>query len=83
MPHFYLRVTPGPTKKIVISVSKKVSKKAVVRNRIRRRIRPMLKELTENLKPANYFIVANPGAEMVRGKDLQAELIRIIRSIRN
>ena len=83
MPHFYLRIAPADAVKVIISVSKKVSKKAVVRNRIRRRVRPILALLKADLKPAEYFIIANPGAENLKGEGLKSELIRLIRSIRN
>lgn len=83
MQHFYLRITPGETVKIIISVSKKISKKAVIRNRIRRRVRPIIKNFIPKLRPANYFIVAKPGVEKIKGKELESELIMLIRSIRN
>lgn len=78
---FSLRVSPNDKIQIIISVSKKVSKKAVVRNIVKRRIRPILKKLA--LKPAKYLLIAKPGIENLRGKTLEDELIRIIRSIRN
>ncbi|MBI2086778.1 MAG: ribonuclease P protein component [Candidatus Zambryskibacteria bacterium] len=81
--HFYLHRRPSSTVQVVISVSKKISKKAVVRNRIRRRIRPIVHEFISDLKPATYFIVAKPGAENIKGKELKEELFRLIRSIRN
>jgi ribonuclease P protein component len=74
MQHFYLRLKSSPSLRIVISVSKKVSKKAVVRNTIRRRVKAALEEWRDKLGPATYFIVANPGAESVRGLELKSEL---------
>ncbi len=75
MNHFYLRVKSfSDAAKVIISVSKKVSKKAVVRNRIRRRIRPILRKFISDLKPATYFVVAKPGAEKIKGKELENEL---------
>lgn len=74
MLHFYLRVKPSETVKTVISVSKKVSKKAVIRNRIKRRIRPFLATFKKKLSPGEYFVVAKPGAENMKGKELEREL---------
>lgn len=82
MLHFYLRVTSGLTTKVIVSVSKKVSKKAVIRNRIRRRIRPIVHTFISNLKPATYFIIAKPGAEKIKGKELEHELKLLIVSCR-
>lgn len=65
---------PVDRTKVVISVSKKISKKAVIRNRIRRRVRPIMREYIQSLKPAIYFIVAKPGAEKIKGKELENEL---------
>ena len=83
MPHFSIRVVPSAMTKVVISVSKKVSKKAVIRNRIRRRVRPILRSLIKSLKPAVYFISAKRGDEDIKSKELETELLRLIRSIRN
>lgn len=80
MDNFYLRVNRGDAVRIIITVSKKISKKAVVRNRIRRRVRPILRKFIPNLKPATYFIVAKPGAEKIKGKKLENELIRLIKN---
>ena len=82
MTFFYSRVTPSDAVKIIISVSKKVSKKAVIRNRIRRRARPILAKFKKDLKPANYFIVAKPGAEIIKGKELETELKSLVVSCR-
>ena len=79
MLHFYLRVKPAETVKTIISISKKVSKSAVIRNTIRRRIRPILQELSPRLKSSAYFIVANPGAEKIKGKELAKELLTLFR----
>lgn len=80
MNHFYLRVKPLSDRvKFVTSVSKKVSKKAVTRNLIRRRVRPILREFMTRLKPAEYFIVANPGAEKIKGKSLRDELAELLK----
>ncbi|OHA92319.1 MAG: hypothetical protein A3J09_02475 [Candidatus Zambryskibacteria bacterium RIFCSPLOWO2_02_FULL_51_21] len=76
MSFFSLRVSPGEKVEVIISVSKKVSKSAVVRNTVRRRIRPILKNIS--LKPAKYLLIAKPGAEKLKGKTLEEELIRII-----
>ena len=78
MAHFYLRVAPADKVKVIISVSKKISKKAVIRNRIRRRVRPIVREFISNLKPATYFIVAKPGAEKIKGKELENELESLV-----
>lgn len=79
MNHFYLLVKPNPEKaKVVISVSKKVSKKAVTRNLIRRRVRPVVKEWLSSLKPGEYFIVAKPGAEKIKGKELESVLKSLV-----
>lgn len=80
--HFYLRVVSDDKKRVIISVSKKISKKAVVRNRIRRRVRPIVRELTPELKPATYFIIAKPGAENIKGKELESELRSLVVSRR-
>lgn len=74
MSHFYLRVAPSSVAKVIVAVSKKVSNKAAVRNRIRRRIRPMIRKFIPNLKPATYFIIARPGSEKIKGKELENEL---------
>ena len=74
MPHFYLRVKPALTTRVIISVSKKISKKAVTRNAVRRRIRPIMRKFVSNLKPATYFIAAQNGVEKVKGKELEKEL---------
>jgi ribonuclease P protein component len=74
MNSFYLRVKPADKAKVIISVSKKVSKKAVERNLIKRRIRPIIREFLPKLKPGEYFIIANQGAEKVKGKELRKEL---------
>lgn len=80
MTYFYLRVGPSADKaKIIISVSKKVSKKAVVRNRIRRRVRPVVSKLIGDLKPAIYFVVAKPGSQNLRGRELEQELAAIFK----
>ncbi|MEK7227514.1 MAG: ribonuclease P protein component [Patescibacteria group bacterium] len=78
---FSLKVKPSSELKTIISVSKKVSKKAVIRNTVKRRVRAVLRDL--KLKPATYVFIAKPGAENLKGKTLESELIRIIRSIRN
>lgn len=78
MTHFYLRVTPADTVKIVISVSKKVSKKAVIRNKIRRRVRPIVREFISRFKPATYFIIAKSGSEKIKGKILKMELKELL-----
>lgn len=78
---FSLRVSPCDSVQIIISVSKKVSKSAVVRNTVKRRVRPIVKKLF--LKPARYLLIAKPGAENLRGIELENELFRLIRSIRN
>ena len=64
--------------KVIISVSKKVSKKAVIRNRIRRRVRPIVREFISHLKTATYFIIAKPGAEKIKGKELESELSSLV-----
>ena len=33
-----------------------------------------MRNLIKNLKPGTYLIVAKPGAELVKGKELEAEL---------
>jgi len=76
-----LHITPGEKTRFIISVSKKVSKKAVVRNTVKRRVRPILRKI--NPKPALYLLIAKPGSENIKGKELEEELIRLIRSIRN
>lgn len=76
MNFFSLRVSPSDKVEIIISVSKKVSKNAVVRNTVKRRILPILKKLS--LKPAKYLLIAKPGAENLKGKTLEDELIRIM-----
>lgn len=69
---FYLRVKPSSgAVKMVISVSKKVSKKAVIRNLIRRRLRPLLARIVPKLKPAEYFVVAQTGADTTKGRELE------------
>jgi len=75
--HFILRSSPSTEKEFIISVSKKVSKKAVIRNLIKRRIRPILKKF--DLKPARYLLIANPGAEKIRGVELQSELEKVLK----
>jgi ribonuclease P protein component len=79
MNSFYLRVKTGEAAKVVISVSKKVSKKATVRNLIKRRIRPIVKDLMPGLKSAEYFIVARPGADKVKGETLRRELAELFK----
>ena len=78
MSHFYLRVKFSPIAKVIISVSKKVSKKAVVRNRIRRRVRPIMRKFVTNLRPATYFIITKPGAEKIKGEELENELRSLV-----
>lgn len=78
MNHFYLRVKPATAVKLIISISKKVSKKAVVRNTIRRRVRSITRDLISNIKPAEYYIVAKPSAEKIKGKELENELKSLI-----
>lgn len=78
MIHFYLRITPSDTVKIVISVSKKVSKKAVIRNKIRRRVRSIVREFSSHFKPATYFIIAKPGSEKIKGEILKTELKELL-----
>lgn len=73
---FSLRISPHDNIKVIISVSKKVSKSAVVRNTIKRRIRPLAKKLF--LKPAQYLLVVKPGAQELRGKELESELSKLI-----
>jgi len=74
--HFSLRISPNSEVKTIISVSKKISKKAVIRNRIKRRIRSILSEL--KLKPATYLIMAKPGSEKIKGKELENELKSLV-----
>ncbi|OHA90950.1 MAG: ribonuclease P protein component [Candidatus Zambryskibacteria bacterium RIFCSPHIGHO2_01_FULL_44_22b] len=81
--YFYLRFSPSDQVKLVISVSKKISKKAVVRNTVKRRVRAVMRSLVKNLKPGIYMIVAKPGADKIKGKELEDEIFRLIRSIRN
>ena len=71
---FYLRFTPADSTKVIISISKKVSKKAVTRNTIKRRVRVIMRGLVKNLKPGIYMIVAKPGAESIKGKELGTEI---------
>ncbi|MEK7135523.1 MAG: ribonuclease P protein component [Patescibacteria group bacterium] len=75
MNFFSLRLSPHDNVKVIISVSKKVSKSAVVRNTIKRRIRPIVKKLF--LKPAQYLLVVRPGAEKLKGKELELELSKL------
>ena len=79
MPHFYLRVVPADKTRVIISVSKKIAKKAVVRNRIRRRVRALLPKFISGLRPADYFIVAKPEADGVKGKELELELATLFK----
>ena len=79
MNHFYLLIKPSEETKVVISVSKKVSKKAVVRNRVRRRVRPIIKEFIPSLKKGEYFIVAKPGAQEIKGEELKKEVAELFK----
>ena len=79
--HFSMRVEPSPTLKVIISVSKKVAKLAVVRNRTRRRIRPIIKELLDGKKPAQYMVVAKPGAQNLKGGVLRDELAELVKKL--
>jgi ribonuclease P protein component len=81
--HFYLRFSSSDEIKLVISVSKKISKKAVVRNTIKRRTRAVMRDLIKDMKPGTYMIVAKSGADKIKGKELEKELLMLIRSIRN
>ena len=78
MPPFSLRISPSDKAEVIISISKKVSKSAVIKNTIRRRIRPLVKKMT--LKPAQYLLIVRNGAEKLKGKTLEAELIKIMRN---
>lgn len=77
MKNFYIRVTSSEKASVIISVSKKVSKKAVTRNTIKRRVRAVIRSILPKLKPAKYLIVANQGAENIRGKELENELKKL------
>ena len=77
--HFYLRTTPTEATKVIISVSKKISKKAVVRNTIKRRLRPLLREITLELEPKTYMIVAKTGADKIKGQALREELAELFK----
>ena len=76
MSHFSLRFSPSSELKLIISVSKKVSKKAVVRNLIKRRVRAVFKDMKP--KPGTYLIIARAGAEIVKGKELEQELSKLM-----
>lgn len=80
MNHFYLLVKPSSEDvKVIISVSKKVSKKAVTRNLVRRRVRPLVKEFIPLLKKGEYFVVAKPGAEKIKGNALKVEVAELFK----
>jgi ribonuclease P protein component len=71
---FNLKFSRADDIKLIISVSKKVSKKAVVRNKIKRRVRATMREKIKNLKPGKYLIIAKPGSQNLKGKELENEL---------
>jgi ribonuclease P protein component len=76
--HFSLRISPSPSLKVVISVSKKVSKLAVTRNLVKRRVRAVLRPLLSSLKPASYLFIARSGAETIKGKALEQEFSKLL-----
>ncbi|OHA91584.1 MAG: ribonuclease P protein component [Candidatus Zambryskibacteria bacterium RIFCSPHIGHO2_01_FULL_49_18] len=78
MLHFSVRFVKDEKNKIIISVSKKISKKAVIRNTIKRRVRAVLRDL----KPVSCLIIAKPGAENIKGKELESELKSLVVSRR-
>ena len=73
----------GPMSRFGISVKKALGG-AVVRNRIRRRIREILRRNRTEI-PAGWDIVIHPKSTVARAEfaPLEAELVRLLRSIRS
>ncbi|MDP3874992.1 MAG: ribonuclease P protein component [bacterium] len=80
--HFSLRVTSSDKVRVAVSVSKKISKKAVVRNKVRRRAYSAVRSLIPNLTNNLFLLVAKPGAEKIKGKELENELKSLVISRR-
>lgn len=64
-----------------IIVSQKVAKKSTERNLLKRRIKSILIPRLEN-NNIHLVVVANPGAEKLSYKDLQAVIEKCLRDIR-
>ncbi len=77
-PHFSLRFAPDSKSLFSVSVSKKVSKKATIRNRVRRRVYSTMRKYIKNTKPGLYLFIAKPGADTLKGENLEKEILKLI-----
>ena len=82
LPVLALHVSPpaqpdGPAR-LGLAVSRKVDPRAVGRNRIKRVLRAAFRECRADLPPADYVIVARPGASSCDGEALRSAFARLL-----
>ena len=82
LPVLALHVSPpaqpdGPAR-LGLAVSRKVDPRAVGRNRIKRVLRAAFRECRADLPPADYVIVARPGASSCDGEALRCAFARLL-----
>ena len=82
LPVLALHVCPpaqpdGPAR-LGLAVSRKVDPRAVGRNRIKRVLRAAFRECRADLPPADYVIVARPGASSCGGEALRSAFARLL-----
>ena len=82
LPVLALHVCPpaqpdGPAR-LGLAVSRKVDPRAVGRNRIKRVLRAAFRECRADLPPADYVIVARPGASSCDGEALRSAFARLL-----
>jgi ribonuclease P protein component len=78
-PHFSLRFASYPSLRVSVSVSKKVSKKATIRNTVRRRVYSIIRKYINEANPGLYLFIAKPGADTLKGKNLENEVLKLIK----
>lgn len=69
----------GNPPRLGLAVSRKVDKRAVGRNRIKRILRDHFRLQQDVLKPADYVVVARPGAAALSGDEIRAAFDLLIR----
>lgn len=78
--YFLLKIFPTHKdfSRFGIVISSKVSRKAVERNRLKRQVYNFLREIKEQLPPADYLIIALPAAAGLKKNELLAELFKTL-----
>lgn len=76
------RADPAGVARLGLAVSRKVDPHAVGRNRIKRQLRDAFRQVSAELAPGDYVIVARPGASQRDGLELRAAFLDLLRRAR-